>query len=498
MTTLEALWWLLFFAALGLCIGSFLNAVIFRLPRNRSLSNPLWSFCPYCRKRIAWYDNLPVLSFLLLRGRCRQCGVPISTRYVIIEAAMAVIVLMLVDAFLIGRIRTGLSDSAFGLTDRLAADWPLLLAHVILFACLLPMSVIDLEHYWVDIRFTNLATLAGVALHTFWTPRHSADWLRPWDTTAAMCLSALLAIGLFGIVLTCLTSSNNEDSEEPGCDEPVLPSADALPRPRRPPPSLASPSRAAGWIAVLILILLLIGLWSDESGWMNLRHTGRALIPLIFFFALIVRESTVVRASDKQIVEAIQEERHSARRMVLAELGLLSPAVLGAWIAWLLMHHPAVAEAFHQALRGEIRMGGSVLLRHWTPLAGAATAISGYLIAGAIGWTVRIVFTLAFGKEAFGTGDIHMMAAAGCIAGWPVVALGFFLTCGIAMLGWTATLPFKRSRAVPLGPWLSLSFLTVTVFYDPILSSRPIQQALSVFQFLFLENSHGRVMGGAG
>ena len=81
------------------------------------------------------------------------------------------------------------------------------------------------------------------------------------------------------------------------------------------------------------------------------------------------------------------------------------------------------------------------------------------MIAAGAGWAVRIVSNLAFGKEAFATGDIHMMAAAGAVAGWQVVMLGFVLTCLLASLGWLVLLPFKRGRAIPLGPWLTIGFL---------------------------------------
>ena len=64
-----------------------------------------------------------------------------------------VVVLMLIDTFLIGDVRSGMSLSRFGLTDRLSYDWPVLVSHIVLFACLISMSAIDLEHYWVDVRF---------------------------------------------------------------------------------------------------------------------------------------------------------------------------------------------------------------------------------------------------------------------------------------------------------------------------------------------------------
>jgi leader peptidase (prepilin peptidase) / N-methyltransferase len=78
---------------LGLALGSFLNVCIYRLPREMSVLNPRRSACPNCKKQIAFYDNLPVLSWLLLRGRCRQCKAPISPRYLFIELLTALLFL---------------------------------------------------------------------------------------------------------------------------------------------------------------------------------------------------------------------------------------------------------------------------------------------------------------------------------------------------------------------------------------------------------------------
>src|SRR5262249_35085992 len=79
---------------LGLVIGSFLNVVILRLPQGESITLPR-SHCPNCKQLINWYDNVPILSYLFLRGRCRRCKKKISARYPLIEAVSGVVGVLL-------------------------------------------------------------------------------------------------------------------------------------------------------------------------------------------------------------------------------------------------------------------------------------------------------------------------------------------------------------------------------------------------------------------
>jgi leader peptidase (prepilin peptidase)/N-methyltransferase len=109
---------------LGLVIGSFLNVVILRLPQGQSVSVPR-SHCPQCKQQIAWYDNIPVLSYLILGGRCRQCKRKFSARYPFIEALTGAVSVLL---FL-----------KFGLT----IEWGIYFA----FSCaLIVLAFIDLDH----------------------------------------------------------------------------------------------------------------------------------------------------------------------------------------------------------------------------------------------------------------------------------------------------------------------------------------------------------------
>lgn len=126
------------FVLFGLLLGSFANVVIWRVPRKESVVSP-GSHCPSCDAPIAWYDNIPVVSWLVLRGRCRACGVAISPRYPLVEAASGALF--------------GVAALRFGLT------WQAVLAAVV-FWLLLVLSMIDIDHY----RLPNplVALLAGL------------------------------------------------------------------------------------------------------------------------------------------------------------------------------------------------------------------------------------------------------------------------------------------------------------------------------------------------
>lgn len=117
-------WWAALLTAgwLGACFGSFSNVLIYRLPRNLSVVGPR-SFCPSCQKQVAWYDNIPLASWLLLRGGCRHCGEPISFRYFLLEAAGALCAVTGLAAF--GWNVTGLASGLFLLLllDIAIIDW---------------------------------------------------------------------------------------------------------------------------------------------------------------------------------------------------------------------------------------------------------------------------------------------------------------------------------------------------------------------------------------
>lgn len=129
----------------GLLIGSFLNVCVYRLPRDLSVVRPR-SFCPQCEKTIAWYDNVPLLSYVLLRGRCRNCRARIPVRYPIVELLTGV-------AFAI---------CAIGLGVTLLA-----LKFAIFAAILITLIATDIEERILPDEFTLGGTAIGLVLALF-------------------------------------------------------------------------------------------------------------------------------------------------------------------------------------------------------------------------------------------------------------------------------------------------------------------------------------------
>lgn len=142
-------------AVLGACIGSFLNVVAWRLPRQESVVRPR-SHCPRCGTTLRWDDNIPVLSWLLLRGRCRHCGSGISARYPAVELLCS-----------------GLFVAAAAAASKVAAPAsnlpgsPALLAVLggwLLISLLLPMVLIDLDQLWLPEPLCRWGVMLGLVV----------------------------------------------------------------------------------------------------------------------------------------------------------------------------------------------------------------------------------------------------------------------------------------------------------------------------------------------
>jgi leader peptidase (prepilin peptidase)/N-methyltransferase len=135
-------------AVVGAIFGSFLNVVAYRLPRGESLSRPR-SRCPQCQTQIKAYDNVPVLSWLALRGRCRSCRTPISARYPLLEAVTGLLCALVVFEY-------GLDEDA--------------ILGLVLVLLLVPITLIDLDHRIIPNKLTLLGTVLAPLVLAFTAP----------------------------------------------------------------------------------------------------------------------------------------------------------------------------------------------------------------------------------------------------------------------------------------------------------------------------------------
>ena len=176
--------------ALGCCIASFLNVCIWRLPRDESVVWPP-SHCPKCNARIRWYQNIPVLSWLALRGRCANCHEPISVRYTVVELLGGILFLFSALQWMNGFfLRVSPPLGMLPLADVRAVP-----VYWLVFSGLILGSFIDLEHFYLPDRVTIGGMLLGVPL-SFAVPELQGET----DRLAALYWSlGGLAAGFFGL-----------------------------------------------------------------------------------------------------------------------------------------------------------------------------------------------------------------------------------------------------------------------------------------------------------
>jgi len=377
---LAAVEWIyfIFIFSVGCCVGSFLNVVIYRLPAGKSIVSPP-SACPACGTHIRFYDNIPLLSWVLLWGKCRNCKAPISVRYFIVELLTGLLFTGLFALYFYLPVRSGIGSFAGG-------GWLIYLIHIILIAAFLAASAIDLELWIIPLSICWFVTAVGILGSALAGYVIDVDVIRGFDLlpSASANTAALAAGAAIGLVISLLLVKiglikRSYESQGQVEDEPVMQG-------------------------------------SDDSGQYN--HRMEAWREVVFLLPIIV-----------------------------CSWGFLELVTVNAQINswWLELSQRAV-------------------------VAGILGSIWGYLIGCAVVWATRILGTMAFGKEAMGLGDVHLMGAAGAVVGPVFVVVAFFIAPFFG-LAWAGVQMFSQKvRQIPYGPFLSIGVLVVIILHDWIFS----------------------------
>ncbi len=399
--------WAIFVGVIGACVGSFLNVVVYRLPAGKSLVHPP-SSCPHCGAKLNWFDNVPVLAWFYLRGRCRRCQAPISFQYPAIEALTAVIF----AAWFVICYQTDLRP-AFAVPGP-EVTWPLFVMYLLLFAALIAATLIDARLFIIPLEipwFISLVGLIVIPAAVALMPQMILQYIEGIDrgltvgqtieirqlrqiSAAPLTGPTGLALGVGGVVMLGVANvllrlkwlpRSFELPDQPGS-------------PTNPPPDQPGPPGPEDW-------------------------------PV---------------------------HPHPRRESLKEMLFLLLP-IGGAAVGYLVVHFGNPVDG---ALPGWAAALGGVLL--------------GYLGGGIVVWLTRLLGTLAFGKEAMGLGDVHLMAAVGAVCGWRVAVLAFFIApffgLGYALVANGLSKLLKREvKMIPYGPHLAVATFVVCIAYQPLL-----------------------------
>lgn len=406
--------------AFGACIGSLINVLVYRLPLGIGVVTPP-SACPSCGTRLTWRENIPVLGWLALRGRCRFCRSPVSAEYPIVEATVGLLFVLLylivygdADSFMgLGRfiplhsLRPHWSDPAVLYTGAFRATWPLFLIWLILTSSLVAMTLVDAKTFTIPLVLTQVPAVVGFVGHLGFAAYiqatesrlpHASGW---WWAIPTPGPHGWWWIGGSLGAIVGLTASN---------------------------------------------ILLAKGIFSrsfsDYESWEKEYLQANAGD----------EKTKTLEPSDLWLLYP------HARREVLREVIFLSP-VIGFGLAGAALAAKLAGPATFNA------MTGTTTFSHAAPLwlMVLSGVCLGYLVGGGLVWFIRILGTLAFRKEAMGLGDVHLMAGVGACLGWIDATIGFFGAAfvGVAWASIGALSSGRLKRQLPYGPYLAIATVLV-------------------------------------
>lgn len=428
---------LLFAFAFGACLGSLVNVLAYRMPRGLGVVSPP-SRCTSCGTRLTWRENFPVLGWILLRGRCRFCRSPISAEYPIVEALTGVLfalvyaMLFLNDYRGIGSVFAGIRPE-WALAGGVRLMWPVMVVWLTLVTCLLAVTIIDARTFQIPLSLVWIPSLVGLVGHVGlalyvqygyvyrklmgaaagWTWALVSPGPYGWKWVGA-ALGGIVGLGVgLALLKTGLIKRSFLDYAEWEARALKEASGAAAADEGSASPDAAPPGGDSASVG-------------DPELWVQYPHARREMVRELIFLAPCIG---------------------------LAFLGAgLAMRWAGPWT-----YDPRVMETVP-----------TVLVPLWLDV--LSGVILGYLVGGGVVWGVRILGSLAFGKEAMGLGDVHLMAAVGACLGWVDSALAFFGATFVGLGWWILGRVFRGvgKRHMPFGPYLAVSTILV-MFAKPLL-----------------------------
>lgn len=392
----------------GACVGSLVNVLVYRLPKGLPVIVPS-SRCPKCDTKLTFKENIPILGWLILRGRCKFCKQPISPEYPIVETLVAVLFAAFYMLwYLTERNHTWLGVEWATVTPEwafngVAQTWPAFTVLIILLGSLVAMTIVDLKTYTIPLVLTWVPVGVAVIMHPInaFTARggelrHAAGTLGDWIIAIPNPGDWWWVGAAFGAVIGLV-------------------------------------------VANVMMATGLIGRsFSDYEEWEK-----KALAELEAQKA----ETGEDEPSPGANTPGMWVQYPHARREMVRELAFLAPVAAIGWGGAALAQH----------------FGGAADIPLWLRI--LTGVLIGYLVGGAVIWGVRIFGSLAFGKEAMGLGDVHVLAAVGACLGWPDAVLTFFaaVLVGLLMAIIGGVFRLKVARMMAFGPALAMGAVVVLV-----------------------------------
>ncbi|HEY4329281.1 MAG TPA: A24 family peptidase [Phycisphaerae bacterium] len=466
----------IFFFLVGACVGSFLNVVIWRLPhRGRevmylgkkgrmTLSWPP-SHCPMCDKPIEWYRNIPVLSYILLRGKCANCRAAIPIRYPLVELATSLLWGGMFLAYFVSPVLVRVYPWQQGVGITTVQDgWPVYVLHVIFASALLAASAIDADLFIIPLAITWFLAIWGLLGTSLVGPSLTKSFaIIPALAPAGWALAKPVIGAVIGLIIANLLlmlkilprsfpwefEVQEEKAPSTGTADSSTTSgkADEKSHPKPGEELLAPPPRltkfgfaVAGALAVVALIIIL---WFTISQFAA-AVAGIAGAIVIFLIGVLPRDAGQIDVTD-DVVDEISVE--GVRKEMFKEILFLAIPAACAGLAYILPFDlPQVPWL--------MRLLGSLL---------------GLLTGGAVVWLIRVGGSIAFNKQAMGIGDVHLMAGIGAVIGAPLVLIAFFTAPFVGIL-WAMVLKILRKpNVLPYGPWLSVASIMVIFVGNPLI-----------------------------